>query len=66
MVPSRALSGAGDEVKAETIRCAVARASRGGTMERMMSEAEIRSVSVGRRVAPEERARVTVSWLGVC
>jgi len=64
-VPSSVSPWAGQELNAETKRCAVARASRGGTMERIISEAEIRSTSVGRIVAPEERARVMVSWLGV-
>jgi hypothetical protein len=60
---SGSVRGSGREVRASRMRWAVARASRGGTMLRTMEAVETRAASLGRRVAPEERAREWVSGL---
>lgn len=57
------MRGGEREETAEWMRCAVARASAGGTTERMRSAEETRAVSVGRSPTPAERARVWVSSL---
>jgi hypothetical protein len=60
---SGVVRGSGREVRAERMRWAVARASRGGTTLRIREAEETRDISSGRRVAPEETARAWVSGL---